>query len=618
MDFRKCCFLLIVLKISQAIPETPKIFFDFLNESKSSIGIIFYCNKSLDIKQWQNVFISEPKYLAFFDISTNNLSAMEMSSVMNFKYHKIAVVADLTCNQIEAFINAISGMNFFNASYYWLLLSDNYQTSVQLLERQNVNFDSEMTLAVAADNKFDLFDVYKPSNKYRAELVVTFKGIYDEKFKIILNGTKFQRRSDLRGIKINFGVTVADNKNQTLLEYLESEDVFFTDVVHRHHYRLFKLLAEKHNFSIFLHRGSHWGSAKNDMMEMYAMNQIDASITPLRVILERLGFVDFAVTTWTITPTIVFRHPKNSLRNAFLEPLSLWVWNSILIILFAVSLLITATIRCFRPVGNAYFVRAFMNAVSIMCQQGFMDSFPHLSTRVTILTFIFFSQIIYQFYSSFIVGSLLTKPPKTINNLRQLIDSRLEVGIEDVYYNPDFFNSTDDKLALELYNKKFLHGKSQGTYYPIDSGIALMQKGGFAFHFDTSYGYRLVIESFSDETICELHEMLLFPQRPVSVTSKKGSPFKELIMIEMLRFAENGILSYYNGKWKAKKPRCESSITKIKAIDLEDASWVFILLSAAIGSSLITVIIENIHYCLFYSKKTPKISKKVIVVKAKK
>lgn len=40
-----------------------------------------------------------------------------------------------------------------------------------------------------------------------------------------------------------------------------------------------------------------------------------------------------------------------------------------------------------------------------------------------------FSVVIYQFYGSFIVGSLLTETPKTIKTMRQLLNSRLEFGI---------------------------------------------------------------------------------------------------------------------------------------------------------------------------------------------
>lgn len=51
-----------------------------------------------------------------------------------------------------------------------------------------------------------------------------------------------------------------------------------------------------------------------------------------------------------------------------------------------------------------------------------------------------FGFLVFQFYSASIVGSLLMEKPKTIKTLRNLIDSPLDAGIEDIVYNKDFFN----------------------------------------------------------------------------------------------------------------------------------------------------------------------------------
>lgn len=530
---------------------------------------------------------------------------------MKFSYYKLGIICDLTCQEIEEFLNITSELNFFNASYSWLMISNDYNTSIAMLSHQNINLDSEITLAIEVKNyrNFDLFDVFNPSYKYGGELIVTPKGTYTtNRFKILTRKNKFQMRSDLKGIKINAGIVATGvKKGQSLLEYLEGDENPLVDAQHRHHYRLFKVLAEKYNFSYFLHRGALWGfyrnSSYNGILALYQTGQIDLSITPFRITLDRLDMMKFSVTTWITTPTIIFRHPRNSRRSPFLQPLSPWVWNCILIITFVVSILVTVTIRCKRPMEkNVTLIRAIMTAHGIMCQQGFMESFNRTSTRLVLITFIFFSQIIYQFYSSFIVGSLLTDSPKTINTLQQLIESNLKFGIEDVTYNTDFFQTTNDAVALELYKKKVLNGPSHGKLYPIEKGLELMRKGGFAFHFDTSYGYRMITKTFSEDEICDLHQMLLFPNRPLSATVAKHSPFKELIMVEMLRLSENGILNYYDSKWQSKKPRCVKSVTKVKAIDINDASWGFIMLSVSLLMSFLVMLCENLHNSIFYKK----------------
>src|SRR5690349_14927920 len=144
-------------------------------------------------------------------------------------------------------------------------------------------------------------------------------------------------------------------------------------------------------------------------------------------------------------------------------------------------------------------VRAFVLTLGVFCQQGFAEIPRKLSTRLFLFTTIVCSLIIYQFYSSFIVSSLLTESPKTINTIRKLIDSRLHVGIEEQNYNYDFFDKTNDKVALELFKKKI---EKQKNFFDIDEGVKRMHKGGFAFQVDTSNAYRLISDTFTEEEIC--------------------------------------------------------------------------------------------------------------------
>lgn len=45
----------------------------------------------------------------------------------------------------------------------------------------------------------------------------------------------------------------------------------------------------------------------------------------------------------------------------------------------------------------------------------------------------------FQYYSATIVGSLLMEAPKNIRTIRNLIDSKLTLGIEDIPYTRDYF-----------------------------------------------------------------------------------------------------------------------------------------------------------------------------------
>lgn len=69
-----------------------------------------------------------------------------------------------------------------------------------------------------------------------------------------------------------------------------------------------------------------------------------------------------------------------------------------------------------------------------------LSEIPHLSSgRCTSFFILLFGYLMYQYYSASIVGTLLMEQPKSIKTLRNLIDSRLTLGIEDIPYSRDYF-----------------------------------------------------------------------------------------------------------------------------------------------------------------------------------
>lgn len=69
-----------------------------------------------------------------------------------------------------------------------------------------------------------------------------------------------------------------------------------------------------------------------------------------------------------------------------------------------------------------------------------MPRVPELySGRTVVFTSVLFTYMVYQFYSGGIVSSLLSDPPITIKDLKDLLHSSLKVGVEDIVYERDYF-----------------------------------------------------------------------------------------------------------------------------------------------------------------------------------
>lgn len=102
---------------------------------------------------------------------------------------------------------------------------------------------------------------------------------------------------------------------------------------------------------------------------------------------------------------------------------------------------------------------------------------------------------IYQFYSSSIVVSLLTEPPKNIRTMKQLLDSKMPVGVDDLPYIIDNFKRVKEESSLKLYNRVM---SEPNPIMPLYEGLKMVKKGSFAFHTDGSSSYSLLKCNITD------------------------------------------------------------------------------------------------------------------------
>lgn len=100
-----------------------------------------------------------------------------------------------------------------------------------------------------------------------------------------------------------------------------------------------------------------------------------------------------------------------------------------------------------------------------------------------------FSVFIFQFYGSFIVGSLLTETPKTIKTVKQLMHSGLDFAIDEFGYIEDVFHHSREESTVELYNKIMAQPK---PFLNVFAGLDLVKKGSLAFNTDAIYAYAIL------------------------------------------------------------------------------------------------------------------------------
>ncbi|KAJ8978937.1 hypothetical protein NQ317_002998 [Molorchus minor] len=120
-------------------------------------------------------------------------------------------------------------------------------------------------------------------------------------------------------------------------------------------------------------------------------------------------------------------------------------------------------------------------------------------------------------------------PPRMIYNLKDLVESQLRAGIEDILIDRNYFVQTTDPYAIALYKTKIQGPSNDSGFYAPSEGLDFVKQGGFAFHIETSTAYPIIEETFSNELICDLEEVQMYSTQPMYTNLQKNSPFKEMM-----------------------------------------------------------------------------------------
>ncbi|XP_073985401.1 uncharacterized protein [Rhodnius prolixus] len=95
-----------------------------------------------------------------YNVKSLDRSLKNKNIEVNFQQPQVqGIYLDLTCNHGVAFLHQSSKM--FNSSYRWLLWSDNYKNTVDLLTPMRVLADSDVTIAIYEEHGVILADIYR-------------------------------------------------------------------------------------------------------------------------------------------------------------------------------------------------------------------------------------------------------------------------------------------------------------------------------------------------------------------------------------------------------------------------------------------------------------------------
>ncbi|XP_054279258.1 ionotropic receptor 75a-like [Macrosteles quadrilineatus] len=554
----------------------------------------------------------------------------EFNNSMRLDYGSLGVVVEMNCENANTLLTWASRNKLFTTNYHWLVVDESNKTIEEILLNHGVelNLESEV-MWINQSEPLRVYEVYQTGTLPHGQLVVSE----------MPNGTwtsrkwKLDSRVDLRGLVLNVTEVVKPNSVAGLgtaqasdaSELQDYDDIFsyltddrfpHLDSMSKFSWAVFEIQQNLFNFSARLVPTASWGYVFNgqfDGMVRLLMNgSADVGATTLAIRPPRLAVVDYTMQIWPYQPLFILRHPRQgTLRDTFLKPLSPGVWLCsclVVLLIFCLMRFIDWMMRVNQSSGDRLsWSGSLIILIGAVSQQGSALVPRQVSSRLLFFFLFAWSTILYQFYTSSIVSSLLSPPRRYINTLQDLAHSPFIIGFEKVLTSKDTLTRYSAILPVvrEIYEKQVIP-RGDAAYYTPAQGIRCMQEGNFAFYVDPASAYRLIEEMLSESEICDLVEIALNPKEVLALPLQKGSPYRKLLIYGQRKMMEAGIIKREVRRWQSRRPICTTtdhhskSIPETAQVGMAEISPALLLLLLGLMVSLILLFYERSYfrYCI--------------------
>ncbi|CAK1547131.1 unnamed protein product [Leptosia nina] len=458
------------------------------------------------------------------------------------------IIGDWTCPSYSTLLQKANDTDKFRNPLRWFLID-----TKKGLFKFNIPIDSDVMVAEKKENSYNLYSPYKmhSSKTYRIEVLGTWVLSHGLQKQKEMNMPVSMRRRNLNGLPITTSLVISDNNTKTEIMSLRN---IFVDTLSKSGYRQIMPLYDFLNATMVLIFTDTWGymlnGSYNGMVGDLVRGRAELAGTILFITTSRLDVLEYLMYPSPPTPKFVFRQPPLSYQNnLFILPFKPVVWLCILglVMLLIVILLITAYWEHARlKIGDTQdqtLLRPNLSdtvimVISAISQQGSTTELKGTLGRVVMFLLFFAFVFLYTSYSANIVALLQSNSNK-IRTLADLLNSKLELGAEDIVYNRYHFASATDPIRKAIYQTKIApQGSKEPNFFSLEEGVKKMRSKPFAFNMNLGTGYRLVEKYFHEHEKCGLQEIEFIQENKPWQTCRKNSPYKEIFKIGLVIYIE--------------------------------------------------------------------------------
>uniref|UniRef100_A0AAU6NDS6 IR75q.1 n=1 Tax=Mythimna loreyi TaxID=667449 RepID=A0AAU6NDS6_9NEOP len=522
----------------------------------------------------------------------------------SYPNNHLLFLLDINCENVEIFLKQADANKLFSKSYRWLILGNSINDNGSIateFENLSISVDSEVIITQEKERNYILLHtIYKlrPHNKWNMEYYGTWAPDYGLNKSDDRIHSNVHRRKDFKGEPVFTSIVAEDNRTKTDLFGLRN---IFIDSLSKSSFPSVVSLYDFLNASKVIIFAETWGYPINGswsgMVGDIKHGKVDLCGTVTLMTLERLRIVEYlTMPTNAISVKFVFRQPPLSYQNnLFILPFTSNVWMCLGVFVFILVAILYINTKWDRKKYEIYNDQKMdqtclppnwsditLFVLSAISQQGSSNELKGTLGRfvmfIVFLAFVF----LYTSYSANIVVLLQSTSSNQIRTLADLLNSKLELGMEDVAYNRYYFSLQDAYTFKDPIKKAMVEreiaSKGKPNFMKIEDGVKAMQQRPFAFNMNTGIGYRIVSALFQEHEKCGLQEISFIPSTKPWLCSQKYSPFSEVFKVGYLRIQEHGLSDRENRLIYAKKPVCSVMGGSFGSVNMVDFYPVCLLL----------------------------------------
>ncbi|XP_055315345.1 ionotropic receptor 75a-like [Sitodiplosis mosellana] len=583
---------------------------------------------------WNSDFIFR-FYTSFHNINSAELGLDYQLVVTNTDFVNVPdsieeqyefIVIDWRCHGAENIL--INNENKL-MNYHWFLLDMQFTAETEnrfsdIFQNVSISLKSEiyyMQMVQDAPDNMMVQQIYRVDVSMPL-IVESFGNIENGQF-IDYRSTQItsRRRQNLLGLQLRASMVVTNNDT---LNHLSDYREIQTDPITKVNYILTEFLMSYLNATAEYSIVPSWGY-KDDNNEWSGMvgqlvrHEAELGASPLFMTVERVPIIQYIASPTETGSRFIFRSPKLSYTdNVFLLPFDDFVWYCliVLVIVTAVFLIISVFVEwkyvatylqaktsasdLGPSIGDIFFV-----IFGAVCQQGSALTPRSAAGRMIMAVAFTILMFLYTSYSANIVA-LLQSPSTRIKTLKDLYESRLEIGVDDTVFNRYYFSHAEESIRKKIYMEKVLKKNGQDNFMSLEEGVQRIRKGLFAFHMERALGYKLMSETFFEDEKCGLVEIAYLQVTDPWYAIKKNSSFQELFKIGLMRMHEHGLSERENTRMYTRKPRCVGTQGNFITASLIDTKPALLILLwghlAAFTALVVELIIRSIKKKKIHSK----------------